>query len=79
MPTLLDQIISTGWRAVEAALLVVILCVLLNIITGPESGTFIASVAANATSLLQSLPAATLLGLALIVGVWWFVKLGQAR
>lgn len=80
MTEMLDQARRAGWLIAEAGLLVVILCVLLNIILGAESsGEFVASVARNANTFLQSLPAGTLIGLVLIVLAYWLVKPGVAR
>jgi hypothetical protein len=79
MTDILDQVRRIGWLAVEAALLIVILCVLLNIILGSESGSFVSSVAANATSFVQGLPAGALLGLVLIILVYWFVTTRVSR
>lgn len=68
MIDIFEQVKKAGWIAAEAGLLIVILCVLLNIILGPEaSGAFVAAVAANASAFLQALPAGVLLGLSLIV------------
>ncbi|HEX2843449.1 hypothetical protein [Hyphomicrobium sp.] len=67
MPDIIDHIRKAGWLAVEAGLLLVILCVLLNIILGPvSSGEFVAAVATNANTFLQGLPAGTVVGLVLI-------------
>jgi hypothetical protein len=72
---MLEQIRKAGWLVAEAGLLIVILCVLIDIILGTESaGTFVASVAANANAFLRALPAGTMVGLALIALVYWFVK-----
>jgi hypothetical protein len=80
MEDMMDQIRKIGWLAAEAGLLIVILCVLLNIILGSESsGPFVASVAANANTFLQGLPAGVLLGLVLIVLAYGFVKSGLER
>jgi hypothetical protein len=80
MTEMLDQARRVGWLIAEAGLLVVVLCVLLNIILGPESsGEFVASVARNANAFLQSLPAGTLIGLVLIVLAYWLVKPGLNR
>jgi ABC-type proline/glycine betaine transport system permease subunit len=80
MPEILDQARRVGWLVAEAGLLVVVLCVLLNIILGAESsGEFVASVARNASTFLQSLPAGALMGLVLIVLAYWIVKPGLNR
>lgn len=64
---MIEQIRRIGWLAVEMALLLVILCVLLNLIIGADSGSFIGSVAANTAQFLQSIPPGTFLGVVLIV------------
>jgi hypothetical protein len=71
---MIERIRSLGWLTVEAALLLIVLCVLLNIILGSESGPFISAVAGNATQLLQAIPPGTLLGVLLIVGLYWLVR-----
>jgi hypothetical protein len=75
MTEMLDQMRRAGWLIAEAGLLVVILCVLLNIILGAESsGEFVVAVAKNANTFLQSLPAGTMMGLALLVVAYWLLK-----
>jgi hypothetical protein len=71
---MIEQIRKIGWLAVEAGLLVIVLCVLLNILLGNEGGSFISSVAENATKFLQALPSGVALGVSLIVFLYWFVK-----
>ncbi len=71
---MIEQIRRIGWLAVEIALLLVILCVLLNIILGADSGGFIGSVAANAAQFLQSIPPGTFLGVVLIVVLYWLTR-----
>ncbi len=72
--TLLTRLRTIGWAVVEAAFLLIVLCVLLNIILGGEADSFIASVARNATDFLQRLPAGVILGVALIVMIYGLVK-----
>ena len=74
MAAFLAQLRTIGWAAIEAAFLLIVLCVLLNIILGGDSDSFIAHVAANATNFLQSLPAGVLLGVALLVMVYALVR-----
>ena len=71
---MLTQIRRAGWFVVELALLVVILCVLLNIILGTEGSGFIATVATNATNFLQRVPPGTFLGVVLILVMVWMVR-----
>ena len=74
MANFLAQLRAIGWAAVEAAFLLIVLCVLLNIILGGEADSFISSVAKNATEFLQSLPPGIVLGLALIAVIYGFLK-----
>jgi hypothetical protein len=71
---MLTQIRRAGWFVAELALLVVILCVLLNLILGAEGGTFIASVATNVAAFLQRIPPGSLLGIVLILALIWLVQ-----
>jgi hypothetical protein len=72
--TLLTRLRTIGWAVVEAAFLLIVLCVLLNIILGGDADSFIASVAKNATDFLQRLPPGIVLGIALIVMIYGLVK-----
>lgn len=71
---MIEQIRKLGWLTVEAALLLIVLCMLLNIILGADSGPFIASVATNATQLLQAIPPGTFVGVILIVVLYWLIR-----
>ena len=74
MANFLTQLRMIGWAAVEAAFLLIILCLLLNIIIGDKTDSFISTVAKNATAFLQTLPPGIFLGLVLIVVIYGFVK-----
>jgi hypothetical protein len=74
METFLTQLRRVGWAVVEAAFLLVVFCVLLNIILGGEADSFVSSVAGNAMNFLERLPAGVFLGIALIVMVYGLVK-----
>jgi ABC-type dipeptide/oligopeptide/nickel transport system permease component len=74
MANFLRQLRTIGWAAVEAAFLVVVLCLLLNIIIGDKADSFISTVAKNATAFLQSLPPGIFLGLVLLVLIYGFLK-----
>ena len=63
-----------GWAAVEAAFLLIVLCLLLYIIIGDKADSFISTVATNATAFLQSLPPGIFLGLVLIVLIYGVVR-----
>jgi hypothetical protein len=74
MATFLRQLRTIGWAAVEAAFLLIVLCLLLDIIIGDKADSFISTVAKNATAFLQSLPPGIFLGVVLIVVIWGFLK-----
>jgi hypothetical protein len=74
METFLTQARRIGWAVVEAAFLLIVFCILLNIILGGEADSFISSVAGNATNFLEHLPAGVFLGIALIVMIYGFLK-----
>jgi hypothetical protein len=79
MPDIIDYIRKAGWLAVEAGLLIVILCVLLNIILGPaSSGEFVAAVAINANTFLQGLPAGTVMGLVVVLLAYYWIVTRQS-
>ena len=75
MENFLQQLRRIAWAAVEAAFLLIVLCLLLNIIIGDKADSFISGVAKNATAFLQSLPPGIFLGLVLIVVIWGFLRL----
>jgi hypothetical protein len=74
MATFFRQLRTIGWAAVEAAFLLIVLCLLLDIIIGDKADSFISTVAKNATAFLQSLPPGIFLGVVLIVVIWGFLK-----
>lgn len=70
---MVERIRKAGWLAVEATALLIVLCLFLSIILGANGGAFVSDVARNATAFLQAVPPGTLLGVALILGFyWWF-------
>jgi len=71
---LLIRVRTIGWTAVEAAFLLIAMCVLLNIIIGGDADAFIATVAKNATAFLQSLPPGVFLGIVMIVALYGLLK-----
>jgi len=70
----LARLRTIGWAVVEAAFLLIVLCVLLNIIVGGDADSFIATVAKNAADFLQRLPPGIVLGVALIVMIYSLMK-----
>ena len=71
---MVEKIRTIGWRSVEMAALVVVLCILLHIILGDEGGSFITAVALNAMLFAQDIPAGTLLGAVILLSAYWFFK-----
>ena len=65
---------TIGWAVVEAAFLLIVLCILLNIIIGGETDSFIAGVAKNASDFMQRLPPGVFLGVVLIVILYGWLK-----
>ncbi len=78
---MIQKFTKLGWLVVELGFVLVILCVLLNIILGKDSGGFVSSVAANALDFLQKVPSGTILGIFLIVilVLYWTVKSKESR
>ena len=74
MENILTRLHRVGWAVVEAAFLLIVLCILLNIILGGDADSFVSSVAGNATKFLERLPAGVFLGVALIVMIYGFLK-----
>jgi amino acid transporter len=74
MPGWVERIQRIGWVAVEASLLIIVLCVLLDIIVGPIGLGFISLVASNAKNFLQTIPPGTILGLVIIIFLYWFIR-----
>ena len=71
---LFAQIRMIGWAVIEAAFLLIVLCLLLDIVVGPHPGSFVSNVAKNATGFLQSLPPGIIVGLAAVAVVYAMVK-----
>lgn len=69
-----EHLMRWGWRLVELCLLLIALCVLLQLILGPQSGAFISGVSANTQRFLREVDSGSLLGLVLIIGLYWFFK-----
>jgi Na+/H+-dicarboxylate symporter len=74
---MVERIRKAGWLAIEATGLLIILCLFLSIILGAGGGAFITEVARNATAFLQAVPPGTLLGVALILGFYWWFRRGR--
>ncbi len=78
---MIQKLTKLGWLVVELGFMLVILCVLLNIILGKDSGGFVSSVAANALDFLQKVPSGTILGIFLIVilVLYWTARSRESR
>jgi hypothetical protein len=76
---LIAQIRMIGWAAVEAAFLLIVLCLLLDIVVGPHPGSFVSDVAKNATGFLQSLPPGVVVGVAAVAVIYGFLKTRLSR
>jgi hypothetical protein len=72
MPSIFARLRTLGWAVIEAALLLIILCMLLDIIIGPQADSYISQVSKNATGFLNAVPSGTVVGFALVVAVYGF-------
>lgn len=68
------QLRTIGWAAIEGAFLLIVLCVLLDIVIGAQPGSFVSSVAKNATGFLQTLPPGVVVGVAAVAVVYAVLK-----
>lgn len=71
---ILQRLRAIGWAAVEAAFLLIVLCLLLDIIIGAQPNSFVSAVARNATNFLQSLPSGIVVGGAAVAVVYAFLR-----
>ena len=74
MTEFIERLRRMSWLAVEAGLLIVSLCLLLNIIVGKDGGTFVTAVAANTMAFLKDLPAGIIAGLGLLAFAWAIIS-----
>ena len=63
---MIDKIRRTGWAVVEIGAIIVALAILLSLIIGKDNIGVVGAISDNAISLLQALPAGTIVGLALL-------------
>lgn len=75
----LIQIRAIGWAAIEAAFLLIVLCLLLDIIIGAQADSFVSKVAANATAFLQAIPPGIVVGAAAVTVVYAFLRARLTR
>lgn len=69
----MERVRRIGWFVVEAAFLLVALCVLLEIVLGPQAGGFVSGVAERAKMFLQAVPSGVALGVAILVFLYLFI------
>ncbi len=69
----MERVLRIGWFVVEVAFLLVALCVLLEIIIGPQGGGFVTAVAERAKNFLQAVPPGAVLGVVILVFVYLFI------
>jgi nitrate reductase gamma subunit len=74
MPTIFERIRTLGWAVIEAAVFLIVLCMLLDIIIGPQTDSFVSGVSKNATTFLNAVPSGTVVGFALVVAVFALVR-----
>jgi len=75
----LMQLRTVGWAAVEAAFLLIMLCLLLDIVIGTQADSFVAKVAKNTTAVLQSVPPRVVVGVAAVAMVYGFLETRLTR
>jgi len=72
---MINTIIKTGWHIVELLFILILICITLGIIVGPEgSGTFINGVLSNTNNLLRNIPPGTFLGIFVILALYHLIK-----
>jgi hypothetical protein len=71
---MIKRAIELGWLIVEVAAILVITCVLLNLLIGSSNGGYVSFVYANTVEFLQKIPSGTIVGVFLMIFLYWFVK-----
>ncbi len=69
----MERVRRIGWFVVEAGFFLVALCVLLEIILGPQGGGFVTAVAERAKAFLQAVPPGAVLGVVILVFLYFFI------
>jgi hypothetical protein len=70
----LDQARLYLWTFVEVAFLIVLLSVLIHLVLAPNSGGFIQGVYDNLVAFGNAVPSATLLGVAALMLLVWYIQ-----
>ena len=72
---MIKKIIQMGWNIVELVFVLILLCLAVGIVLGPDqSGSFIRGVSDNALAFLREIPAGIILALSISVGLYWLIK-----
>jgi hypothetical protein len=72
---MIKKIIQMGWNIVELVFVLILLCLAVGIVLGPDqSGSFIRGVSDNALGFLREVPAGIILALSISVGLYWLIK-----
>jgi len=62
------------WTLVEVVFLIVLLSILLHLVLGPASGSFLQGVYDNLVAFGNAVPSATLLGVAALMLLVWYIQ-----
>jgi uncharacterized membrane protein len=76
---MIQKFTKLGWLVIELAFMLVVLCVLLSFILGKDAGGFVSSVAGNVLDFLQKVPSGTVLGIFLILVLYWTYRRREPR
>ena len=72
---MIKKIIQMGWNIVELVFVLILLCLAVGIVLGPDqSGSFVRGVSDNALGFLREVPAGIILALSISVGLYWLIK-----
>ena len=71
---MIKRTIELGWLVVEVVAILIVLCVLLHLLIGNNNGGYVSFVYANTVDFLQKVPPGTIVGVFLMVFLYWFAK-----
>ncbi len=72
---MIKKIIKMGWNIIELGFGVILVCLAVGIVLGPDqSGSFIHGVSENTMAFLREVPAGIVLALSISVGLYWLIK-----
>ncbi len=72
---MIKKIIQMGWNIVELVFVLILLCLAVGIVLGPDQGgSFIHGVSENAMAFVREVPAGIILALSISVGLYWLIK-----